>query len=115
MIRVRVLGRGGTRRQCASMLRRALTGAVVAAAVLASAAGARGPVTTDEPGSIGAAFQQRSYPPGERADLRLWPGVPPGIAPFFHARPERPRSARDDGPGGVPGGAAVPLAAALAR
>src|SRR5207342_2591805 len=111
-IKVRVLGRRGTRRQCASMSRRAFTGAVVVAAVLASAAGARGPVATDEPGSIVAAFQQRSYAPGQRAELRLWPVVPRHVtAQFFHAGPERLRSARDDVLGGVSAAPAFPLAA----
>jgi N,N-dimethylformamidase beta subunit-like, C-terminal len=93
------------------MSRRALTGAVVVAAVLASAAGARGPVTTDEPGSIVAAFQQRSYAPGQRAELRLWTVVPHVTAQFFHAGPERLRSARDDVLGGVPAAPAFRLAA----
>jgi hypothetical protein len=93
------------------MLRRALTGAVVGTAVLASAAGARGPATTDEPGSIVAAFQQRSYAPGQRAELRLWTVVPHVTARFFHAGPERLRSARDDVLGGVPAAPAFLLAA----
>lgn len=94
------------------MPRRAFTGAVVVAAVLASAAGARGPAATDEPGSIVAAFQQRSYAPGQPAELRLWPVVPPHVtAQFFHAGPERLRSARDDVFGGVPAAPAFPLAA----
>ena len=110
MIRVRVLGRRGTRKQCASLSRRSCTGAValglVAAALLAPAAPARGPATTDEPGSLVAAFAQRSYAPGQHAELQLWTAVPHVTGQFFRAGPERLRSPRDDVLGGVPVGPA---------
>src|SRR5262245_9312932 len=115
MISVRVLGRRGTPRQCANMLRRACTGAVVVVAVVASAAEARGPATTDEPGSIVAAFPQRSYAPGEQAELQLRSGVHHVTAQFFHAGPERLRSPRDDVLGGVPVGPAFALGAGSDR
>src|SRR5262245_50053913 len=63
MINVRLRGRRGNRGQCARGLRYVLPATVAAAAVLVSAATAGGPVTTDEPGSIVAAFTPRSYAP----------------------------------------------------
>ena len=62
-----------------------------------------------------AAFQQRSYAPGERAALRLWTVVPNVKAQFFHAGPERLRSPRDDVLGGVPVGRAFSLAKSSAQ
>ena len=119
MIRVRVLGRRGTQKQCASLPRRPCAGAVaiglLIAALLASAASARGPATTDEPGSLVAAFAQRSYAPGQRAELRLWTAVPHVTGQFFRAGPERLRSYRDDVLGGVPVGPAFALADAHAQ
>jgi hypothetical protein len=88
---------------------------MVAAALLAPVASARGPSTTDEPGSLVAAFAERSYAPGQSTELRLWTAVPHVRGQFFRAGPEKLRSPRDDVLGGVPAGPAFALTAAHAQ
>jgi hypothetical protein len=112
MIHLRIRGRRDKQAQCASGFRYALPVTVAAVAALAPAAPAGGPVTTDEPGSIVAAFAERSYAPGQGAALHLWTPVPQLTARFFRAGPEEKRSARDDVLGGVPAGPARQLTSA---
>jgi hypothetical protein len=112
MINVRLRGRRGNPGQCAKAVGCALAGSVVAAALLASTSTAAGPVTTDEPGSIVAAFADRSYAPGQGARLALWTPVPSLTAQFFRAGPERTRTSRDDVLGGVPAGPPTKLSVA---
>jgi N,N-dimethylformamidase beta subunit-like protein len=76
---------------------------------LAPAALASGPVRTDEPGAVVAAFSQRSYAPGQGARLQLWTPAAQLTGQFFRAGPEQKRSARDDVLGGVPVGPRRPL------
>jgi hypothetical protein len=101
MTAVRFLGRRKLG-QCA----RGLGYAFLVTVGLAPAALASGPVRTDEPGAIVAAFSQRSYAPGQGARLQLNASVGQLTGQFFRAGPERKRSARDDVLGGVPAGPA---------
>jgi hypothetical protein len=91
--------------QCA----RGLGCALLATVALVPAAIASGPPRTDEPGSIVAAFSQRSYAPGQGARLQLETRLPRLTGQFFRVGPEQKRSARDDVLGGVPVGPASPL------
>src|SRR5206468_9849264 len=83
MINVRLRGRRKLE-QCA----RGLGYALLATVAVAPAALAAGPVTTDEPGSIVAAFSERSYAPGQGAQFLLWTPVAGLEGQFFRAGPE---------------------------
>ena len=91
--------------KCASLGRRHRT-AIVAAAAFAAlavrAGAATGPVTTDEPRSLPAAFQERSYAPGDRAQLVLWRRTPRVTLRLYRVGPERQRTRATDVLLGVP-------------
>jgi hypothetical protein len=109
MINVRLPGRCSKRGQCARARRCAFPATVFLAAALVPVASGGGPVTTDEPGSIVAAFSERSYARGQGAALHLRTRVAQLTGQFFRAGPEQPRSNRDDVLGGVPAGPARTL------
>jgi hypothetical protein len=62
------------------------------------------PVTTDEPGSLPAAFTQRSYAPGETAQLVLWRRTARVTLRPFRVGPQRQRLRANDVLLGVPAG-----------
>jgi N,N-dimethylformamidase beta subunit-like, C-terminal len=110
MTTMRLLGRRSKPGQCARALSCALAATVAAVLGFAAAASGGGPVTTDEPGSIVAAFGERSYAPGQGARLSLWTPAARLRARFFRAGPEQTESHRDDVLGGVPAGPETALA-----
>ena len=92
--------------KCASLGRRHRA-AIVATVVFGAAtqAGAA-PPTTDEPRSLPAAFQERSYAPGDRARLVLWRRTPRVTVRLYRVGPERQRTRANDVLLGVPVGSA---------
>ena len=76
-------------------------------AVLVGAAGAapgRPRPVTDKPGTIPAAFTERSYGPGQPATLVVWKRLPAFTVRLFRAGPEGSRTYRADVMTGVPVG-----------
>src|SRR4051794_10156968 len=77
-------------------------------AVLVGAAAAAPPLA-DEPGTIKASFELRSYAPGESGLLRIRSRIAGVSLTVFHCGPPAPRSRRDDELTGVPVTTPVPL------
>ncbi len=72
------------------------------ALVAVTAVAAGGPPPRDEPGTIGAAFGERSYAAGHRVTLVVATQAGPLSVQLFRAGPERRRSRRDDVMSGSP-------------
>jgi len=99
---VRVLAAAGARRS---------TVCLAVAVGLAAIPGADAATTpshpvSDEPGTIQAAFGERSYAPGSSAGLVVWNGPSRLTVQFFRAGPEGGKSVRPDVMTGVPVGPA---------
>src|SRR6478609_308234 len=98
--------------KCASLGRghRTAIVAVAALALAVRAGAATAPVTTDEPRSLPAAFQERSYAPGDPAQLVLWRRTPRVTLRLYRVGPERQRTRANDVLLGVPAGPARKVA-----
>jgi hypothetical protein len=91
--------------------------ATVAVLGLLTAAGTAGgaPPVVDEPGSIPAAFTERSYVPGQKAELVVWRRLPPITLRVYRVGPETARARGNDSMTGVPVGRELRLRGSRAR